>query len=69
MEVPPKRQTALAFRWMLGAARDKKGKPLSKRLANEIIEAFEGTGTAIKKKDDIFKMAQANKAFAHFAKY
>ena len=69
IEVPPSRQTALAFRWILGAAREKKGSPLAKRLANELIEAFEGTGSAIKKKDDIFKMAQANKAFAHFAKY
>lgn len=69
IEVPPKRQIALAFRWILNSARDKKGTPLAKRLANEIIEAFEGTGAAIKKKDDIFKMAQANKAFAHFARY
>lgn len=69
IEVPPKRQQALAFRWLLGAARGKKGSPLSKRLANEIIEACEGTGEAVKKKDDVFRMAQANKAFAHFARY
>jgi len=69
IEVQPKRQLALAFRWMLGAAREKKGAPLSRRLANEIIEACEGTGLAIKKKEDTFKMAQANKAFAHLAKY
>jgi small subunit ribosomal protein S7 len=69
VEVRPKRQQALAFRWILGAAKDKKGTPLCKRLADEIVEACEGTGTAIKKKDDTFKMAQANKAFAHFARY
>jgi len=69
VEVRPKRQQALAFRWLLKAAKDKKGSALSKRLANEIIEACEGTGAAIKKKDDTFKMAQANKAFAHFARY
>jgi small subunit ribosomal protein S7 len=69
IEVQPKRQLALAFRWMLGAAREKKGAPLARRLANEIIEACENTGLAIKKKEDTFKMAQANKAFAHLAKY
>jgi len=69
IEVQPKRQMALAFRWLLEAARDKKGSPLARRLANEIIEACEGTGSAIKKKEDTFKMAQANKAFAHLAKY
>ena len=69
VEVRPKRQISLALRWLLGAAKDKKGSPLSKRLADEIIEAYEGTGTAMKKKEDIFKMAQANKAFAHFARY
>ncbi len=69
VEVQPKRQMALSFRWILAAARDKKGSPLAKRLANELIEACEGTGSAVKKKEDTFKMAQANKAFAHLAKY
>ncbi len=69
VEVQPKRQMALSFRWILAAARDKKGSPLAKRLANELIEACEGTGSAVKKKEDAFKMAQANKAFAHLAKY
>ena len=69
IEVTPKRQQALAFRWILTAARHKKGSPLAKRLANEIIEACEETGEAIKKKEDVFRMAQANKAFAHLAKY
>lgn len=69
IEVQPKRQISLAMRWILAAARDKKGVPMAKRLANEIIEACEGTGTAVKKKEDTFKMAQANKAFAHLARY
>lgn len=69
VEVRPTRQRALAFRWILKAARDKKGTGLAKRLADEIVEACEGTGAAIKKKEDTFKMAQANKAFAHFARY
>ncbi|MDP2691354.1 MAG: 30S ribosomal protein S7 [bacterium] len=69
VEVRPKRQLTLALRWLLSSTREKKGSPLSKRLADEIIEAYEGTGNAMKKKQDIFKMAQANKAFAHFARY
>jgi len=69
VEVQTKRQMALAFRWILNAARDKKGSPLARRLADELVEACEGTGTAIKKKEDTFKMAQANKAFAHLARY
>ena len=69
IEVQPKRQQALSFRWLLSAAREKKGSTIARRLANEIIEACEGTGLAIKKKEDTFKMAQANKAFAHLAKY
>ncbi|MDP3976301.1 MAG: 30S ribosomal protein S7 [bacterium] len=69
VEVQPKRQLALSFRWIIGAAKGKKGSGLARRLADEIIEACEGTGTAMKKKDDVFRMAQANKAFAHFARY
>jgi small subunit ribosomal protein S7 len=69
VEVPPKRQQSLAYRWLLDAAKNKKGSPLAKRLADEIIEAAEGMGAAVKKKDDVFKMAQANKAFAHYARY
>lgn len=69
IEVTPKRQVSLAYRWLLGAAKGKKGSALSKRLADEFIEAAEGMGSAVKKKEDVFKMAQANKAFAHFARY
>lgn len=68
-EVKPERQTALAFRWIIGAARNKKGSGMSQKLANELIEASNETGLAIKKKEDTHRMAQANKAFAHFARY
>lgn len=68
-DVKPDRQIQLSFRWILGAARSKKGEPMEIRLANEIIEATNNTGAAIKKKEDSHRMAQANKAFAHFAKY
>ncbi len=61
------RKLTLAIRWILAATRAKKGKPMSQRLANEIIEASEKRGASIKKRDDIQKMAEANRAFAHFA--
>lgn len=69
IEVTPKRQIMLAFRWILESARSKKGSPLAKRLAQELVDAASETGTAIKKKEDTHKMAQANRAFAHYAKY
>lgn len=68
-EVPAKRQQMLSFRWILTAARKRKGSPMYKRLTAEIMEAAEGTGSAIKKKDDVEKMAQANRAFAHYARF
>lgn len=68
-EVPEARQLALACRWLIGGARDKKGANMSTKLANEIIDASNNTGAAIKKKEDTLRMAQANKAFAHLAKY
>ncbi len=61
------RKTTLAIRWILAASRAKKGKPMAERMANEIIEASEKRGAAIKKKEDIQKMAESNRAFAHFA--
>jgi len=61
------RRTTLAIRWILAATRARKGKPMAERLANELIEASEKRGTSIKKKEDIQKMAEANRAFAHFA--
>ncbi len=68
-EVKPDRQLALAFRWIIGAARGKKGSAMSQKLANEIIEASNSQGAAMKKKEDTHRMAEANKAFAHLAKY
>lgn len=68
-EVKPDRQLALACRWLIGGARGKKGSPMSQKLANELIDASNNTGAAIKKKDDTVRMAEANKAFAHLAKY
>lgn len=66
MEVPPARQMALAMRWIVGFATKRKNVPLMKALASEIKEAAAGQGNAIKKRDDTHKMAQANRAFAHF---
>lgn len=69
IEVKPERKVALAFRWVLIAARGKKGTTMANKLANELIEASNEQGAAIKKKEDTHRMAQANKAFAHLAKY
>jgi small subunit ribosomal protein S7 len=65
MEVPPARQLALAMRWLSTFASRRKGVPMKKALAAEIKEAAAGQGNAIKKRDDVHKMAQANRAFAH----
>jgi len=66
-EVRPERKNALAFRWILLAARGGKGKPMAEKLATELMAAANNEGSAIKKRDDTLKMAEANKAFAHFA--
>ena len=66
-EVPQQRRISLAYRWLINAARAKKGKPMAEKLADEIMLAVKNEGTAIKKKDDMHRMAEANKAFAHFA--
>jgi len=66
-EVRPERRQALAMRWILTAARAKGGSPMQKRLAEELIAASNNEGEAIKKKENTLKMAEANKAFAHFA--
>ena len=66
-EVNPKRQVFLASKWLIDAARKKKGTQFSKFLSNELIDAANETGDAIKKKLDVYKMAEANKAFARFA--
>jgi small subunit ribosomal protein S7 len=66
LEVPTDRQVALAMRWIVDFADSRKGVPMKQALAAEIMEAFQGQGNAIRKRDDVHKMAQANKAFAHF---
>jgi len=66
-EVPQQRRVSLAYRWLINAARNKKGKPMAEKLANEILMAVKNEGDAIKKKDDMHRMADSNKAFAHFA--
>lgn len=67
MQVGPRRQQSLAFRWILASARAKKGKPMSERLASELMEAYEGHGGAMTTRENVHRMAEANKAFAHFA--
>jgi len=66
VEVPPHRQLSLAVRWIIHAARSKKGKPMAEKLAQEIMDAYKGEGAAIKKKEDVHRMAEANRAFAHY---
>src|SRR5512138_1275207 len=66
LEVPVDRQTSLALRWIVDLADARKGIPMKEALAAEILEASQGHGNAIRKRDEVHKMAQANKAFAHF---
>lgn len=63
------RKLALAYRWIIEVARNKKGAPMEKKLAAEILAAYNNEGDAIKKKQDMHRMAEANRAFAHFARY
>ena len=66
IEVAPERQVALAMRWIVTYSRGRKGKSMTEALAGELLDAFDNTGSSVKKKEDTFKMAQANKAFAHY---
>ncbi|HTL59345.1 MAG TPA: 30S ribosomal protein S7 [Candidatus Limnocylindrales bacterium] len=66
LEVPSDRQFALALRWLVDFADSRKGIPMKQALALEILDAYQGQGNAIRKRDEVHKMAQANKAFAHF---
>ncbi len=68
IEVRDVRRFLLASRWIIDAALGKKGKPMHKKLAEELMLAANGEGTAVKKKEDVHKMAESNKAFAHFAR-
>ncbi|MBR4591684.1 MAG: 30S ribosomal protein S7 [Elusimicrobiaceae bacterium] len=65
-EVKPLRSTSLAMRWLIGAAQSRKGRPMAEKLAEEIILGSKKEGTAFKKREDVHKMAEANRAFAHF---
>ena len=67
VEVRPARQKQLAMRWIVQAARSKSGKPMKIFLADELMLASQGEGEAVKKKENVHKMAEANRAFAHFA--
>ncbi len=67
VEVRGERKFNLACRWLLGAARSRKGKAMAFKLADELMAAAEGEGTAMKKKEEVHRMAEANRAFAHFA--
>jgi small subunit ribosomal protein S7 len=66
-EVRRNRQQSLAIRWLVENARKKKGKPMAKRLSEEISDAFNGTGASVQWKEQVHKMAEANKAYAHYA--
>ena len=67
IQVSSRRQQSLAFRWILASARARKGKPMSERLAAELMDAYQGRGGAMTVRENIHRMAEANKAFAHFA--
>ena len=66
VEVPPQRALSLAMRWILGAARARNGRSMAEKLSAELLDAFNSQGTAIKKKEDTHRMAEANRAFAHY---
>jgi small subunit ribosomal protein S7 len=67
MQVKKTRQQTLSIRWILGSAREKKGRPMAIKLADELIAAYNREGAAISKRENVHRMADANKAFAHFA--
>ena len=67
MQISAKRAQTLAVRWILAASRAKSGKPMAQRLSSELVDAYKGTGTAMTTRENIHRMAEANKAFAHFA--
>jgi small subunit ribosomal protein S7 len=67
MQVGPRRQQSLAFRWIIQSARGKKGKPMADRLASELVDAYNKQGGAMTTRENVHRMAEANRAFAHFA--
>tara|TARA_Y100001936_G_scaffold181494_1_gene178573 strand:- start:1495 stop:1839 length:345 start_codon:yes stop_codon:yes gene_type:complete len=66
VEVRPRRATTLAIRWLVGFARDRRERTMADRLANELLDASNGLGATVKRREDTHKMAEANKAFAHY---
>ena len=66
MDVNPRRSTSLAIRWIVGVARDRKGRGMADKLGAELLDALQGTGAAVKKREDLHRMAEANRAFAHY---
>ncbi|MEK7848420.1 MAG: 30S ribosomal protein S7 [Chloroflexota bacterium] len=66
IQVRPGRGLSLGLRWLIGAARARKGKPMAERLASEMLEAAQGQGAAVKRREDTHRMAEANKAFVHY---
>jgi len=66
VEVPPKRSLALAIRWIIESSRTRKGRPMAERLVDELLEAARGEGSSVKKREDMHKMAESNRAFAHY---
>jgi small subunit ribosomal protein S7 len=66
MEVRPRRATTLAIRWLVSFSRDRRERTMAERLANELLDASNGIGAAMKRKEDLHKMAESNKAFAHY---
>jgi small subunit ribosomal protein S7 len=66
IQVRPNRSMSLALRWLIGAARARKGRPMAERLANELMDAAQGQGAAVKRREDTHRMAEANKAFVHY---
>jgi small subunit ribosomal protein S7 len=69
VEVKAERRMALAMRWLLISARNRSGRPMRERLAGELLDAYNNTGTTIKRKEDVHRMAEANRAFAHYGRF
>ena len=67
IEVRPERSLALSLRWLIAAAKSRSDKTMGKRLASEVIDSIDGNGSAVKKKNDVHRMAEANRAFSHYA--
>ena len=69
VEVKAERRLSLAIRWLLGSARSRSGKPMTERLATELVDAYNNTGSTIKRREDVQRMAEANRAFSHYGRF